>query len=46
MLNAPITRMGGKSKLRKTIIETKVNYSVSKDKKGRGKYGELIITNY
>ncbi|WP_252225386.1 MULTISPECIES: DNA adenine methylase [unclassified Clostridium] len=28
------------------IIETKVNYSVSKDKKGRGKYGELIITNY
>ncbi|HBJ2622088.1 DNA adenine methylase [Clostridium botulinum] len=28
------------------IIETKVNYSVSKNKKGRGKYGELIITNY
>lgn len=28
------------------VIETKVNYSVSKDKKGRGKYGELIITNY
>ncbi|BCZ46915.1 hypothetical protein psyc5s11_29820 [Clostridium gelidum] len=28
------------------IIERKVNYSVSKDKKGRGKYGELIIINY
>lgn len=28
------------------IIETEVNYSVSKEKKGRGKYGELIITNY
>ncbi|NFO41941.1 DNA adenine methylase [Clostridium botulinum] len=28
------------------IIETKVNYSISKEKKGRGKYNELIITNY
>ncbi|NFO88536.1 DNA adenine methylase [Clostridium botulinum] len=28
------------------IIETKVNYSISRDKKGRGKYNELIITNY
>lgn len=28
------------------IIETKVSYSVSKEEKARGKYGELIITNY
>ncbi|OSA85784.1 UNVERIFIED_ORG: DNA adenine methylase [Clostridium botulinum] len=28
------------------IIETEVNYSISRDKKGRGKYNELIITNY
>ncbi len=29
-----------------SIVETEVNYSFSKDTKGRGKYGELIITNY
>ena len=28
------------------IKEVEVNYSVSKDEKGRGKYKELIITNY
>lgn len=28
------------------IIETEVNYSVAKDKEARGKYKELIITNY
>lgn len=28
------------------IREVEVNYSVSKDEKGRGKYKELIITNY
>ncbi|APH22230.1 Dam family site-specific DNA-(adenine-N6)-methyltransferase [Clostridium botulinum] len=28
------------------IKQVEVNYSVSKDKKGRGKYKELIITNY
>ncbi|WP_077846348.1 DNA adenine methylase [Clostridium puniceum] len=28
------------------IIETTVNYSISKEKKGRGAYKELIITNY
>lgn len=28
------------------IREVEVNYSVSKDSKGRGKYKELIITNY
>ncbi|MGU9539629.1 DNA adenine methylase [Clostridium tepidum] len=28
------------------IKEVKVNYSVSKEKKARGKYNELIITNY
>ncbi|WMJ82455.1 DNA adenine methylase [Clostridium sp. MB40-C1] len=28
------------------IKETKVNYSVSREQKGRGKYNELIITNY
>ena len=28
------------------IKEVKVNYSVSKETKGRGKYNELIITNY
>lgn len=28
------------------IKEVEVNYSISKDEKGRGKYKELIITNY
>lgn len=28
------------------VKEVEVNYSVSKDEKGRGKYKELIITNY
>ena len=28
------------------IKEVKVNYSVSKENKARGKYKELIITNY
>ncbi len=28
------------------IKEVQVNYSVSKETKGRGKYKELIITNY
>lgn len=28
------------------IRETEVQYNMSKDKSGRGKYGELIITNY
>lgn len=28
------------------IIETEVNYSVSKDQNGRGKYKELIINNF
>lgn len=56
MLKPPISRMGGKSKLRKTIIEmipehkcykeVQVNYSVCREKEGRGKYKELIITNY
>jgi DNA adenine methylase len=31
---------------RYNIIETEVNYSVSKDQSGRGKYKELIIYNY
>ncbi|NLK94717.1 MAG: DNA adenine methylase [Clostridiales bacterium] len=29
-----------------SIEEVKVNYSVSRSKEARGKYGELIITNY
>ena len=28
------------------IEEVDVNYSISKEKSGRGKYKELIITNY
>ena len=28
------------------IKEVKVNYSISKEKEARGKYNELIITNY
>ncbi len=28
------------------IIETEVGYSICKDRKGKGKYKELIITNY
>lgn len=42
MIKPPISRMRGKSKLRNKII----NYSISKEKSGRGKYKELIITNY
>ncbi len=72
MLKPPITRMGGKSKLRNTVIEmipkhtcyvelffgagwvyfgkepskVEVNYSISRQSEARGKYAELIITNY